>query len=427
MDARTARGSTKPATPVCRKPPLRLETLEAREVPAITIQIDYSFDSQGFFNDPSRRAVLQQAADDIAGRLSANLPAVTPGGASSYSVSFFNPADGQYVSLPNRPLAANTITVFAGGRDLGGNEAGIGGFGGYSASGTQDFLNALQSRGTGGMMLWGGSLTFDAAGTNWYVGSSAGGIGGSQVDFYTVATHELGHLLGVGTAPGWFGQTSGGAFRGANASTVYGGPVPVYGDNAHWADGVSSRGQRGSMDPVVPVGARVPFSTLDYAALADIGWGVNMTSPPAPPPVPLVPVGGGNPTAIFTPPMSNGAGRATIVTGPADGSAQAFGLNDAGQLVAAGPRVVPFPGYTGVIRAVVADFNADGRDDFAFGTGAGTAAQVRVIDGKTGNDLAGPTVVLDGFAGGVYLAAADVDRDGKAELAVSADAGGGNR
>jgi hypothetical protein len=35
--------------------------------------------------------------------------------------------------------------------------------------------------------------------------------------------------------------------------------------------------------------------------------------------------------------------------------------------------------------------------------------------------------VLDGFQGGVFLAAGDVDRDGRAELAVSADAGGGTR
>jgi hypothetical protein len=45
----------------------------------------------------------------------------------------------------------------------------------------------------------------------------------------------------------------------------------------------------------------------------------------------------------------------------------------------------------------------------------------------SGADLVGPTTVLDGFGGGVFLAAGDVDRDGRAELAVSADAGGGTR
>jgi hypothetical protein len=406
-----------------------LESLEQREVPAIAIQFDYSRDTAGFFADPNRRAVLQRAADDLASHLSANLYAITPGGANSYTMSFFDPATGQYVSVANRALPANTIVVYAGGRDLTGYEAGIGGYGGYGASGTQDWLNTLQGRGPGGMMLWGGSLAFDTT-TNWFVSTGTSGLGGSQVDFYTVASHELGHLLGLGTAPAWFGQSSGGYFRGPNAQAVYGGPVPLSGDGAHWADGITVGGTQTSMDPMVQLGTRTPFTSLDYGAMKDIGWAVTATPtapPPAPPPVTLVPIGSGSPTAIFTPPTSNGTGHATIMTGPADGSAQAFGLNSAGQLVAAGPRVVPFPGYTGVIRAIVADFNGDGRDDFAFGTGPGTGAQVRVIDGRTGTDLAAPTTVLDGFAGGVYLAAADVDRDGKAELAVSADAGGGNR
>jgi hypothetical protein len=80
-----------------------------------------------------------------------------------------------------------------------------------------------------------------------------------------------------------------------------------------------------------------------------------------------------------------------------------------------------------VVRAAVADFDGDKVPDTAFGTGAGTAARVRVISGATGADIVGPTAVLDGFTGGVFLAAGDVDRDGRAELAVSADAGGGNR
>jgi hypothetical protein len=72
----------------------------------------------------------------------------------------------------------------------------------------------------------------------------------------------------------------------------------------------------------------------------------------------------------------------------------------------------------------VADFTGDGVADYAFATGAGTAARVRVIDGATGGDVVGPTQVLGGFGGGAFLAAGDVNRDGIAELVVSADAGG---
>src|SRR2546423_6302968 len=88
--------------PTCRKPRrLALEWLEAREVPALTIQLDYSFDTSGFFNDPSRRAVLQQAANDIGSQLTTPLSAILPGGGNTWSASFFNPSTGQQVSLDN--------------------------------------------------------------------------------------------------------------------------------------------------------------------------------------------------------------------------------------------------------------------------------------------------------------------------------------
>src|SRR5262249_44420344 len=182
---------------------------------------DYSFDTAGFFNDPNHRAVLQRAADDISSHLNSPLPALIPGGGNTYSQTFFNPANGQQVSVANRALPANTIVVYAGGRDMTGGEAGIGGYGGYSASGSTGWLNEIHSRGLGGFTLWGGSLAFDTTGVNWFFGTSADGMGRNQLDFYSVASHELGHLLGIGTAPAWFAQVSGGTFHGPNAQAIY--------------------------------------------------------------------------------------------------------------------------------------------------------------------------------------------------------------
>jgi hypothetical protein len=92
-----------------------------------------------------------------------------------------------------------------------------------------------------------------------------------------------------------------------------------------------------------------------------------------------------------------------------------------------GPVITPFVGGGSDIRTVVADFNGDGTLDLAFATGTRATAGVRILNGRTGTNLAVPTEVLSGFTGGVYLAAADIDGDGRAELAVSADAGGGTR
>ncbi|MBN9523374.1 VCBS repeat-containing protein [bacterium] len=401
---------------------LALERLEARDVPAFAVQIDYSFDTAGFFADPARRAVLQRAVDDVAAQLNTNLPALAPGGGNSWEATFFNPASGAEVRVPNLAVAANTIIVYAGGRNLPGAEAGVGGFGGYTASGSQSWYSTIQSRGPG-FPLWGGALAFDNAGTNWYFGTSAAGIGSTQVDFYSVAAHEFGHALGLGTSAKWNSLVSGGKFTGANAMSVYGGPVPLAG-TAHWADGITVGGVPVALDPSAVLGARVSFSALDYAALRDVGWNSDTAAlPPAPPPGPSPPPF--VPVPINSPPAAGG--RPVVLTGPADGTAQAFKLDADGYLRSAGDKVQAFPGYTGGTRAVAADFNGDGTDDLVFGTGPGVGAAVRVVDGKTGAELAGTTRVLDGFAGGVFLAAADIDRDGRAELAVSADAGGGTR
>ncbi|MBX9622664.1 MAG: FG-GAP-like repeat-containing protein [Gemmataceae bacterium] len=401
---------------------LAVEPLEARDCPALTILFDYRFDAGGFFNDPARRAVLRQAADDLGARLDAPLAPLVPGGANSFTATFFNPADGRQAAVPNLALPANTVVVYAGGRPVGGAEAGFGGFGGYQAGGSREWLDALASRGPG-FTLWGGSLTLDT-GTNWYAGGSAAGLRPGQVDLYSVAVHELGHVLGLGTAPGWKAYSANGSFAGPAAAAVYGRPVPLGPDGAHWDDRVNA-----SLDPHLPTGVRVAFTALDYAALRDIGWrvsgvpGVPDGYGPGPSPPPVVPVPLGSPLLGSAPRAGT---RLAVLTGPRDGSAQVFTAGG-GKLAAAGDRFVPFPGYTGVVRSVVADFDGDGTADFAFTTGAGPAARVRVVSGASGGDLAGPTTVLDGFTGGAYLAAGDVDRDGKAELAVSADAGGGNR
>jgi hypothetical protein len=414
---------------------LAVEPLEPRDCPAVSVVLDYSHDAHGFFADPARRDALRRAADDIAGRLDAPLAALAPGGGNTLTATFYSPADGRQVAVPDFAVPADTVVIYAGGRPVGGPEAGFGGYGGYEASGSRTWLDAVAGRGPG-FTLWGGSLTFDTN-TDWYFGAAAGGIGGNQVDFHSVAVHELGHVFGLGTAPGWDRYARNGWFVGPAAAAAYGGPVPLAADGSHWADGVRSDGRPAGLGPYLRAGGRTALTALDYAALRDVGWAVSgvpgLADDPAPPaPAPVVPVPIGSPLLKADPSgHGNGCGcggcRVAVLTGPPDGSARAFTTDGAGRLAPAGDPVVPFPGFAGVVRSAVADFDGDGTADFAFATGAGPAATVRVVSGATGKDLAGPAVVLGGFAGGAYLAAGDVDRDGAAELAVSADAGGGNR
>jgi hypothetical protein len=80
------------------------------------------------------------------------------------------------------------------------------------------------------------------------------------------------------------------------------------------------------------------------------------------------------------------------------------------------------------VRVAVGDVNADGTPDILMGEGPGGTPQVRVFDGKTGNPLSGPLggflAFRSGFHGGVFVAAGDVNADGCTDVIVGADAGG---
>jgi hypothetical protein len=269
--------------------------LEERLTPAITIQIDYRFDSLGFFNDPARRIILQTAADTIAARLNDSLTAIVPAGADTWSASFSEPDNGSLASLPNLLLPADTILLFVGARNLpSGGELGEGGSGGFNVSGDQSWVANVVARGQAGALgpdnektdfsSWGGSIAFDST-ANWYFGLDVAGLSGAQNDFLSVAQHEIGHTLGIGTAPSWQNLVSGGLFTGAAARAQYGADVPTDGSGgaaAHWANNTRDRGTAGlphaSMDPVLTQGTRATFSPLDFAALQDLGWQVQPVS-----------------------------------------------------------------------------------------------------------------------------------------------------
>lgn len=388
----------------------RLEVLEERELPAISILIDYTLDTPayggtGFFQShPEARVALEQAAAELGQRIDARLAAINPTGSNTWTATLYHPGTGSLYSIPNLRVPANSIIVYVGGRTIPGAEAGFGGYGGYSWSGSTSWGQTLTTRGWSGFSLWGGSIAFDSS-RSWYFGLDPAGLRSDQLDFYSAALHELGHVLGIGTAPQWWSQVQGTQFMGSQSRSIYGGPIPLSGERAHWADGVRVAGQPAAMSPYLYYGRRVIWSALDQAALYDLGWaspapsGPDVRFPASRPPV-LVSVSG-------------------------TGSVQVYGFDNTGNLAFSGLSFMPFGArYRGVIRTASADVNGDGWSDYIFATGAGVGAQLRIIDGATGTDLLPATTVLGGFGGGLFVAAGDVDGDGRAEVAISADAGG---
>lgn len=256
----------------------RAERLEARQLLTITIQFDYSQDANHFFDDLARQQILELAGQSLGSRLNDQLQAIIPSGTNTWTLNTTNPSGASSFSLTDVTIPANTLIVFVGARAMG--PLGIGGPGGYSSSGSSEWLNRVESRGQSGALndpqtdfsLWGGSISFDLD-ANWYFGTSEAGLSYNQHDFLSVATHELGHLLGIGTADSWDRYVSGESFVGPNARAVHGGNVPLSGD-AHFREGLRDGGQEVALDPSLLQGTRKLFTQLDFATLADIGWEV---------------------------------------------------------------------------------------------------------------------------------------------------------
>ena len=255
----------------------------------VTIQFDYSFDVNNFFSGPNiaRRTYLDAAATALQSRLADNLSGIAPSGGNSWTAVFANPATGAQENVSNPTIAPNILLIYAGGRDLGASTLGVGGFGGFSASGTQAWLDNVSQRGQSGAPLtefgpWGGAVTFDIDAA-WYFDAdpSTGEAFPGQNDFYSVALHEIGHLLGIGTAASWTNLVNGAnQFTGSESVSLNGGPVPLESNRGHWLNGTTSTlpgtetPQEVAMDPSLTVGTRKYFTELDIAALIDIGWTV---------------------------------------------------------------------------------------------------------------------------------------------------------
>lgn len=249
----------------------------------IDIQFDYTYDTTGFFSsNTGSMTVLEAAATVFETRFADSLSAIDSSGPNHFNTLFFNPADpfGANITLANQDFAADVIRIYVGGADLGSGMAGVGGTGGYSCSGTVAFCDDAASRDQGTVTgtsatdfaLWGGSISFNST-MAWHFGTTTDGLGAYEADFYSVAVHEIAHVLGFGIADSFYNLATDGMFYGVTT-----GAVALYGDEAHWAEGtmsvVNGTAQEAAMDPTIYLGSRKYFTALDYAAMKDIGWEV---------------------------------------------------------------------------------------------------------------------------------------------------------
>jgi uncharacterized protein YkwD len=121
----------------------------------------------------------------------------------------------------------------------------------------------------------------------------------------------------------------------------------------------------------------------------------------------------------------NGDGYADIITGADAGGGphvEVFSGKDGSPLYS---FLAYSPFFTGGVRVAAGDVNGDGRADIITGAGPGGGPHVKVFSGANGELLRSFFAYESNFSGGVYVSSGDVNGDKLADIITGAGAGGG--
>lgn len=123
----------------------------------------------------------------------------------------------------------------------------------------------------------------------------------------------------------------------------------------------------------------------------------------------------------------NGDGHLDVVVGAGERGGPRVRIYDGITLTSFYDKLVYEVEFRGGVRVAAADVNGDGRADLITAPATGGGPRLRVLDVVTDQVYSDQFVLEPQYRGGLWLASRDLNNDGKAEIVIGADAGGGPR
>jgi hypothetical protein len=121
----------------------------------------------------------------------------------------------------------------------------------------------------------------------------------------------------------------------------------------------------------------------------------------------------------------DGDGRADIITGAGAGGGPHVRVWSGADFHEIGGFFAYHPAFPGGVAVAAGDVNGDGRADIITGAGPGGGPHVRVWNATNFSEIGGFFAYNPAFGGGVFVAAGDVNNDGRADIITGAGPGGG--